>query len=83
MLLLTSHISKMYIQGIKISFGAQKRHYPFREERRPALGHKVIVVKSTKLLVSSLLPKYYELSEVRPQHLKVDSLSGGSKVYPK
>jgi len=75
-LLLTVHISKMQIQGIKISFGAQKRHYLFWEEWQPALGHKAIVVKSTKLLISSLCPKY-ELSEVRPQHLKesADSLS--------
>lgn len=74
-LLLTVHTSKMYTQGIKVSFGAQKRHYPFWEEWWPALGHKVIMVKSTKLPISSLLPKYYELPEVRPQHLKADSLS--------
>lgn len=55
----TAHIRKMYIQGIKISFGAQERHYPFQEEWQPAVGHKAIVVKSTKLLISPLLPKYY------------------------
>lgn len=75
MLLLPVHISKTYIQGIKISFGAQKRHYPFWDKWWPALGLKVIAVECTELLFSSLLPKHYDFSEVRSQHLKIDSLS--------
>lgn len=52
MLLLTVHISKMYIQGIKISFGAQKRPHPLWEEWRPALGHSHFgeVYKTTNLI---------------------------------
>lgn len=44
MLLLTVHISKRYIQGIKISFGAQDRHCSFWKKWQTALGHKVIVL---------------------------------------
>lgn len=52
----------MYTQGIKISFGAQERHCPFQEEWQAAVGHKVMVVKCTKLLISPLLPKCYAMT---------------------
>lgn len=52
----------MYTQGIKISFEAPERHCPFQEEWQAAVRHKVMMVKSTKLFISPLLPKDYAMT---------------------
>lgn len=37
--------------------------------------------KFTKTVISSLVPKNYDLAEDRPEHLKADSLSQGNNVF--
>lgn len=75
MLLLTVH---MYI-GKGSRFSQSEETLSFLGGIVASFGTlKAVLGKSTRILISSLLPKCYELSEDGPQHLKADSLSWGS-----